>query len=169
MNIRRANENDFKQIAKVHVDTWRTAYNGLIDDDYLKNLSYSKKENMWAQILKENNEYIYVAEANGHVVGFATCGKERGNSNIIMGEIYAIYILKEFERKGYGKRLVSACAEKLSSMEAESLIIWMLDGNTAGRFYEALGGKRTREAHINIGGANRKIVAYMWNDIKKLI
>ena len=169
MNIREANEYDAPKIAKVHVDAWRSTYKGLIDDDYLKNLSYLKKEKRWLESINEKKENIYVVLDNGSVVGFATCGKERDNCDSRLGEIYAMYILKEFQRKGCGRALVKTCAEKLMKMGADSLIIWMLDGNTAGKFYETLGGKMVREAHINIGETNCKIVAYKWDNIKMLI
>jgi len=42
MIIREATHNDIPALAKVHVDTWRTAYRGIMPDEYLANLSYEQ-------------------------------------------------------------------------------------------------------------------------------
>ena len=38
--IREAHPNDGPGMAKVHVDTWRAAYRGILPDDFLDGLSY---------------------------------------------------------------------------------------------------------------------------------
>lgn len=40
MIIRRAGINDAQGIAIVHVNSWRTTYKGIIQNDFLNNLSY---------------------------------------------------------------------------------------------------------------------------------
>jgi len=51
-----------------------------------------------------------VAEDAGRVVGFITGGDERNKDDIYRGEIYTLYVLKHFQRRGIGGRLVSALA-----------------------------------------------------------
>lgn len=53
MQIRKATINDAEGIAKVHVDSWRTTYKGIIPDEFLYNLSYKKELNYGSKILKE--------------------------------------------------------------------------------------------------------------------
>jgi len=43
MIIRKAKLDDATGIAKVHVDSWRTTYKGIIPDDFLNNLSYEQR------------------------------------------------------------------------------------------------------------------------------
>ena len=43
MQIRRAKLDDAPGIAKVHVESWRTTYKGIIPNDFLNNLSYEAK------------------------------------------------------------------------------------------------------------------------------
>lgn len=40
MQFRQATSQDAKRIAKVHVDSWRTTYQGIIPDSYLDGLTY---------------------------------------------------------------------------------------------------------------------------------
>ena len=38
-------------MARVHVDTWRTAYSGIVPADYLASLSYKDGQSRWDDIL----------------------------------------------------------------------------------------------------------------------
>jgi hypothetical protein len=55
MLIRRATLEDAAAIARVRVDTWRTAYRGIVPDEFLDNMSYEGNESRWAEMLKEQN------------------------------------------------------------------------------------------------------------------
>ena len=45
MKIRRATSSDAANIAKVHVDSWRTTYQNVLPTDFLESLSYEKRKN----------------------------------------------------------------------------------------------------------------------------
>ena len=64
MHIRVANVPDAAAIAKVHVDSWRTTYTGIVPDEYLAQLSYEKQGQGWRDILSTHGteEFVYVAE-----------------------------------------------------------------------------------------------------------
>ena len=67
-------------MAKVHVDTWRTTYSGIVPVDYLAGLSCTERQSRWAEILRTNQAATsnFVAETeNGDIVGFAGGGPER--------------------------------------------------------------------------------------------
>ena len=51
MLIREASPRDAAAIARVHVDSWRTTYAGIVPADYLANLSYTRREQFWCDIL----------------------------------------------------------------------------------------------------------------------
>lgn len=56
--IREATLSDACGIAKVHVDTWRTAYKGIINDEFLNELSYDKREEIPKRICFDMLEVI---------------------------------------------------------------------------------------------------------------
>ena len=64
MHIREANVPDAADIAKVHVDSWRTTYTGVVPDEYLAQLSYEQREQTWRDILSTHGatEFVYVVE-----------------------------------------------------------------------------------------------------------
>ena len=62
MNIRLATIADAQAIAKVHVDSWRTTYKGIVPDDVLANLSNSQRTEKWHSMLSNPRDKItYVA------------------------------------------------------------------------------------------------------------
>ena len=47
MIIREATHSDIAAMSRVHVDTWRTTYRGIVPNELLANLSYKEHENSW--------------------------------------------------------------------------------------------------------------------------
>jgi GNAT superfamily N-acetyltransferase len=168
MIIREMTSNDVPAIARVHVDTWRTAYRGIIPDEYLATLSYEKRENGWYQILNkapENGDFTYVAENElGKIIGFAGGGLERTGNSEYKGELKAIYILEDSQRQGIGRLLVTTVVEKLSQLNIYSMLTWVLADNPACQFYEKLGGEQIYSKQEERGGATLTEVAYGWKD-----
>ena len=163
MRIREAQTTDAGAIAKVHVDSWRTTYPGL------DSFSYDQREVAWRDILSSAEGFTYVAEDDkGMVFGFAGGGPERSGDPVYKGELYAIYLLEEHQRKGVGQQLTTAVAKRLLQDGFQSMLVWVLSENPARRFYEVLGGELLREQEITIGGASLVEVAYGWGDVSNL-
>ena len=144
-------------MSKVHVDTWRTSYAGIVPAEHLAGLSYRDREARWEQILTADRpaESNFVAETvAGDVVGFAGGGPEREGNPTYRGELYGIYLLEAYQRKGLGRRLVSAVAHRLLADGFGSMLVWVLkDNHPACRFYESLGGERVGRKTIALSGA----------------
>ncbi len=104
MIVREATHNDVAAMARVHVDTWRTAYRGIVPDELLANLSYEKRENGWHQILdntSKDDNFTYVAEdESGKIVGFANGGVERAGDSVYQGELSAFMSSRAINKKG---------------------------------------------------------------------
>jgi GNAT superfamily N-acetyltransferase len=166
--IRKACSADAVGIARVHVDSWRTTYRGIVPDDYLARLSYERRTNIWMQILSdpESRELHYVAEdQSGQIVGIASGGPERTSDPVYTGELYGIYLLEEHQRKGLGRQLVRAVVGRLAEVGIRSMLVWVLADNTSRGFYEALGGQLVRRGQREIGGVVFGTVAYGWSDM----
>ena len=172
MMIREATHDDVAAIARVHVDSWRSTYQGIIPDEYLAKQSYEKREVSWNQILNgvpNNSNFTYVAEnESGEVIGFANGGLERTKNPNFQGELNAIYILEKYQRQGIGRKLLGVVAHRLIESDVNSMLVWVLAKNPACQFYEALGGAKVKEQKIERGGATLIEVAYGWTDTVKL-
>lgn len=175
MNIRKAFSSDAPEIASVHIKSWQTTYKGIVSDVYLSALSFKKSEQQWRERLNENNKNIftYVAENKpGTLIGFALGGLEqfereqKGVKNeIYKGELMAIYLLKEHQRKGIGRQLAFKIITHLVENDINSMITWVLKENLSFKFYQALGGIIVGERLIEIGAVNYIECAYGWDNL----
>lgn len=164
--VRPAEVEDAAAIAHVHVETWRTAYRGLLPADYLAALDQAGYEERWRRTLAGGAGRVYVAEDEGRVVGFASGGQERAGEDGFAGELYAIYVLEGAKGRGHGRGLVQAVAQGLRDMRLDDMIVWVLqDNHPARRFYERLGGVYVRTQPITIGSAVLDEVSYGWRSL----
>jgi ribosomal protein S18 acetylase RimI-like enzyme len=164
--VRRAEPEDAAGIAKVHVATWRTAYRGLLSEDFLASLDESAYAERWRRTLTAARDRVYVAENADGVIGFASGGKERAGEDGFGGELYAIYVLREAQGHGHGRQLVQAVVGGLRELGLTNMIVWVLRDNVpARRFYERLGGTYVREQPITIGSTLLQEVAYGWRSL----
>jgi GNAT superfamily N-acetyltransferase len=172
VRIREAAQADANAIARVHVDTWRTAYRGLIAAAFLESLTYEAREKRWAAILGDpaygKKTFSFVAEDAGAIVGFASGGPEREADPVHAGEIYAAYVLEAYHRRGVGRLLLASVGERFVRDGVSAVMVWVLAGNPACRFYEARGGVRLRTKMAEIGGASYEEIAYGWSDASRL-
>lgn len=177
MNIRPALPADAAAIARVHVESWRTSYRGIVPDEVLEGLSVERRIQQWAEAITQpawRHTLILVAEESplgdqpGKIVGFASSGAERESDPVYRGELYAIYLLESAQRRGVGRALVAASAGHLVDSGLNSMLVWVFRDNPARRFYERLGGKYIREKLLTIGGVDLVEAAYGWRDLTAL-
>ncbi len=173
MLIREATLADARAIARIHIDSWRSTYRGLVSDEFLDNLRLEDRLARWEQLLsfQQRGTVSYVAEdAPGQVVGFGYGGPERTGHPDYKGELWALHIAGPYQRAGLGRRLTAGVAERLHDMGLNSILIWVLKYNhPARRFYERLGGMYVTERLEAFAGGSIEEVAYGWPDITTLI
>lgn len=172
MLLRDATIDDIPGIARVHVDTWRAAYAGIMPREVLAGLSYERSQARLRERLlapDARNRFTLVAEdGEGRIAGFAWGGPEGSGDGAALGEIYALYVLPAQQRRGTGQRLVQAAACRLLDLGFTSMRIWVLAANPARGFYERLGGRLEREQEGEIHGVRLRKAAYRWDDIRPL-
>lgn len=164
--IRKAVPQDVKGIAKVHVDSWKTTYPGIVPDEILDGLSYEQKEQKWlsyfSRDISENS--LYIAETNtNEIVGFINGGKERTRKYQYDGEIYCLYILKDFQRLGIGSKLMQTLINDFISSGMESALVWVLTENPSRKFYESYQPDFVDSQYIT--GLKAEEIALGWNDL----
>lgn len=173
MRIRAARPDDSAELARVHVDTWRTAYRAILPADFLDALSYEVREQRWRTSLAEADPQqftLLVEDDAGSAVGFVRGGPERDQIAGYDGEIYAIYLRSGFHRRGIGRQLMAAGAKQLAGRGFNAALVWVLAANGQARaFYEALGGRLLScSKPITIGETPLIEVAYGWPNLRVL-
>jgi GNAT superfamily N-acetyltransferase len=172
MKIRKAVADDAAGIARVHVDSWKTTYKGIVSDTFLNQLSYESREKMWASYFQKDQPAgcLYVAESDkGEIIGFANAGPERSKKFDYDSELFAIYILQEYQRQNIGTRLMKTVAKDLVEQGFQSMLVWVLEKNPSRKFYKSLQPDFVVEDIIQIGDNLYKEVALGWKRIEVLL
>jgi ribosomal protein S18 acetylase RimI-like enzyme len=167
--VRPAELDDAAEIARVHVATWRSAYRGLLPDDFLASLSEGHYTERWRRVIAEGSSRVFVVEETNGLAGFASGGRERAGETGFAGELYALYVLEEAQRHGHGRELVRAVAGALRELHLPNMIVWVLRDNSPARaFYERLGGTYVRAQPITIGATTLEEVSYGWHGLDEI-
>lgn len=169
--IRDAIPADARGIAEAHVGSWRTTYRGHFPDALLDEQDMDRWTSDRERLIRDlpaDQSYL-VADVDGHVAGFAVGGPARDASED--AEVYAIYLLQEYQRRGIGAALLRECVRRFRRRGWTSMVIWVLRENAIGRgFYERMGGVADREKQDVVGrtlGRPHEITetAYVWRDL----
>jgi ribosomal protein S18 acetylase RimI-like enzyme len=176
--IRIATRDDAHGLAVMHLASWRETYTGLLPAKMLSSLVVEARAAAWATIMQEpateRSTVIYLAEHEGTIIGFGSCGAQRTESlkqKGYDGEVSAIYVLREFHKRKIGTRLFRAmCADLISRGGFHAAALWVLRDNLrARRFYEAYAGRVIAERDDVRDGAILLELAYGWPDLKELV
>lgn len=142
MSIRRATPDDADAIARVHVDSWRSAYRGLVPDSHLERLNYEIRAKGFRESIASGAEETYLVEQAGDLIGFLTLGgcRDADLDAALTGEIWGIYLAPQYWRRGVGRQLCHEAEKMLISRNYRQAVLWVFEGNaSARRFYEAMG------------------------------
>ena len=164
--IRNAQTDDAGTIAKIHVDSWRDVYKGILPETYLRRMNYGQMvQSVRTGLLSRANIYLVADDPDGGSIGYICGGPERSGHPIYQSEVYELYIAPEFQRRGVGRRLLSALATRLHNRRFYAMMVWVLASNPNHRFYEKSGGLYLNVRTISFGGRRLKAAAYGWIDI----
>jgi GNAT superfamily N-acetyltransferase len=166
IRVRRATAADARAIAEVTVLGWQAAYRDILADGFLDGLSADAREVGWRAMLEADEDGrtpAWVCEMDGRTVGFLSSGPPRDDDvPLPAAEIYAIYVLPEAWRGGFGRALMSTAVDHWRARGTMTLVLWVFEANTRARtFYEAAGwqpdgGRQTLE----LGGVSAVEVRY---------
>ncbi len=158
MIIRKAEENDARQIAEILVEDWKTAYRGIIDSDYLDSMSVEERYQREVQRYR-----IYtVAAAGQEILGF-TWNEETGSEEADC-EIVAIYVRYAKRNSGIGKALFQHSVDTFRASGRKRMIVWCLRENAeAIKFYEKMGGKAYKTGTHQWGSRDYEMISYLWH------
>jgi len=159
--IREATAEDIPALAALHVKTWSDTYWHVRHPP-----TYQIREQQWREQFKKSGEswFCFVVEdRKGELVGFAK-GTSYASDELsgYAGELNKIYLLREYQRVGLGRRLVGQVACRFLGQGINTMILFGTPQNPSCAFHEALGGERLLAQNGEFNGA------YGWRDLQKL-
>lgn len=144
--IREMKKRDISQVQTVAKESWYATYTGIIpvkiQQDFLK-VAYSKKT--MKKRLKQT--FVYVAEIDGRIVGFANYSNVTEDGRTELG---ALYLHPDYQGRGIGTAFLRLATEKLAAKE---IYLTVEKNNKIGRaFYDAKGFELVHEHEDILNG-----------------
>ena len=159
MEIRKLQQGDsLEETSGIYALCWKTDYRGILPGDFLDALP----EDRWVPFLRRDSRRLLLARVEGRPVGAATWGPARDPDRAGWGELFSIYLLPRFRRRGAGTALLRAALEELKGLGFRRVYLWVLEENLPARaFYQALGFSPCSKAReVEIGGERVRELRY---------
>ncbi|MEM7111674.1 MAG: GNAT family N-acetyltransferase [Chloroflexota bacterium] len=163
---------DAPAIARLHLETQLVAYQNIFPLEKLQEsllaveeTTVRKRENL------QNSDCTVIAEIDAAAVGYASGGVARGTDSdyveINAGELYNMFVLPTYQKRGIGNQLFLAIVEFLQQNAYKSLLLWSIQGTAANYYYEKLGGQAvaTRQSE---GPYPFSLTCYQWPQLAEL-
>jgi GNAT superfamily N-acetyltransferase len=155
--VREASAADIPALARLHVTTWNATYAPLL----MKGPSYDIRERQWRDAFakKEAGWFCFVVERpDGELVAFAQ--GNRSDHPEFDGQLNKIYVLRNYQRMGIGRRLLGHVARRFRTLGVNSMWLFGDARNPSSRVWTALGATKTDS---DPGTGN-----YGWHDLVNL-
>ena len=159
--IRKAQSEDFTDIAKIHFKSWHDAYLSLLPELYINNKNnLSEKTKMWQELINHPDVIIWIAyDANHKSVGFI--GYFAKNNSY---EITTLYVLSEYHGRGIGTKLMKTSLQAILGFNINAnFCLWVLEDNApAIHFYKKFGfvcnGEKSEEYYKDMQIVDIKMI-----------
>jgi len=127
-------------------------------------MSVESRSKAFAKRFSEDSYKMYVAEVPERgVIGFVDFGEPRESIEKYEAELFAIYLLPEFHRKGIGGRLFDLCVDDLVRNGKSSMYVLALEVSPYKSFYEKMGGQVVGRKQIEIESIMYDELVYGWD------
>jgi len=159
--FREVRPDDLPALAALHVRAWNETY------PHVKNPpTYELRERQWREqfAVTDGSWFCFVVEnSTGELIGFAK-GKDYCESELpeFSGELNKIYLLREHQRKGLGRKLMGHVVRRFLARSISTMVLFAEPQNPSCRFFETLGGERLLGVDGQFHGG------YGWRDLRKL-
>lgn len=167
MPIRQATEKDIPAITHTYVQAWQSTYRGLLPQPFLEAINpLSAEQTFQESFQSEKFSYFVLLAENpgGETMGYLDGGRDREDPGKDLGEIYGMYLLEPFQRRGIGRQLMREAFRKFKDLGFREVRTWVLREGLARGFYEKAGGKPGTETKLmSIGKDSMTLVSYRWN------
>lgn len=157
--LRDAISADARQLAELHVQTFRETHGGGPD--------VRLREQQWRTILNKDSpddRTFVIEDENGVFVGFARVEATPDPDPLAyQGHLSKIYVLRAHHGRGIGRMLLLEAARRLVKMGANSMNLFGDARSRSNGFYERMGAERTYAENGDFHGG------YGWRDLRSLI
>ena len=161
--IRNATKDDISKIVDIKVRGWKNAYEDIISEDILNNMSVEKETFSYTN--KYSLSDIFVATIKEEIVGFCRVydyDSPQYDSDVDC-EVREIYVRPDIKGKGIGSKLFEFVLDYFKNKDKFKLYLGVFEQNYKSRkFYEKMGGTLWKKDYLKIGETNYPTVSYIY-------
>jgi RimJ/RimL family protein N-acetyltransferase len=162
--IRYANSNDSDVLGKIHAESSRAGFEGIIPDYILKDVfSIERRTKRFISEISEGSPKTALAFDENEPAGLISFGKCRyGNNGESWIEIWRVYLISKFWGSGISKELIEWGINEILKDNFTNIELWVLEENLRARnFYEKIGFKYDNTFQIINMGKEFKELRYI--------
>jgi GNAT superfamily N-acetyltransferase len=171
--VRDAFEADAEAVAKLHAESWRSAYRGVLSDEYLQNDAHRDRLVVWRKRFSRTSRkpmFVMVAERASGLAGFVCVFPEEDST--FGAFLDNLHVAPGLTRQGIGRKLLSEAASRVATRDPRTgIYLWVIEGNqTARRFYEKAGAQFVGSTVLAMPDGQRvAALRCYWPDPKALV
>jgi GNAT superfamily N-acetyltransferase len=173
MILRQASKRDAEAIANLHADSWRSAYRGILSDEYLAYRVHAERVTLWHDRFAADATkpmFVIVAESGEVLNGFVCVFPQE--DPIFGSFLDNLHVAPSRTGQGIGKLLLVESARHLLSIgKVGGLYLWVMEQNKRARQFYARAGAAEVEAKVlpmPDGGRHPEVRCH-WPDPARLL
>jgi hypothetical protein len=171
LRVREATCEDAEAVAKLHAESWRSAYRGAYRDEFLDGDVFVERAEVWRERLCEpsSSQFVLIAEDAGQLAGLACAyGGEDPQWGTLLDNLHVSCAL---QRQVLGARLVCRVGGWCRGQVPDcGLYLWVLAQNDRPRaFYERMGASDRGGTRFDApGGGEIQSRRYAWSTLAEV-
>ena len=163
---------DAAAVADLHTTSWRSAYRGMLRDEYLDGDIATERRDVWAKRLETpaDASFGFIAESAGAPVGFVFL---YGRTDPAWGTLVDnLHVVPARKGRGIGRLLLEVAArETQRRFPDDGVYLYVFDRNLAARrFYASIGGREVERGIVEPpGGGSQVHWRVAWDGAEQLL
>lgn len=155
MKIRFADQRDIPTLVALKHQCWEETYRGIYPDEKIDTYSKSEHAARFQLLIEDPERHLFIAEVEGHAAGYLEYGLPLRPFRSFQREIGLLYLLREFQHRGYGGQMFQFCQAAICDEGNTAFFVSCNKYNApALNFYRKMGG---RIIHTDPDQADRSV------------
>lgn len=169
MIIRPIIDDDVQAIAKIYTDNWKTTYQNILPDSFLKSMTYEHSKEKWLTYIHTDKQGAFVAlDENDMIIGFSAYKPYYDLKKCLL--LDSLHIMQSIQGSGIGKKLIFTIGKYAYNNGYEKMSICILKGNDrAEGIYAYLGAKHYKDFIDDFEGTPSNSSVLLWDDLNMFI